>query len=207
MLLCCCSQPDLAHSTTLHLAQHDSQQTCTLPGPCPPRQLHTCPVPKPLAPVCVCLCRYGEIESRWVAMESWTFSTSISAQEVGSLLEQQQVLLQLDGVDTYADVLINDVEVAKTTNFHRCGPIGAQRSTACRQAPSWQPDQTDAVSVSAPACGTRSGRGAAATVAVVAAASHRCSRQALLPFANLLLRLLPSSLTHAGSGLCQSSHT
>lgn len=79
--------------------------------------------------------RYGEIESRWVATESWTFSTSISAQEVGSLLEQQQVLLQLDGVDTYADVLINDVEVAKTTNFHRCvGAIGAQRVRAgwCR---------------------------------------------------------------------------
>lgn len=79
-------------------------------------------------------------------MESWTFSTSISAQEVGSLLEQQQVLLQLDGVDTYADVLINDVEVAKTTNFHRCvGAIGAQRSTACtgRLVPSWQSDQTD----------------------------------------------------------------
>jgi hypothetical protein len=63
-------------------------------------------------------------------MESWTFSTSISAQEVASLLEQQQVLLQLDGVDTYADVLINGEEVTKTTNFHRCAcmPIAAQHS-------------------------------------------------------------------------------
>jgi hypothetical protein len=52
-------------------------------------------------------------------MESWTFSTVISAQEVAGLLEQQQVLLQLDGVDTYADVLLNGEKVAATTNFHR----------------------------------------------------------------------------------------
>lgn len=54
-------------------------------------------------------------------MESWTFSTVISAQEVSGLLEQQQVLLQLDGVDTYADVLLNGEKVAATTNFHRWG--------------------------------------------------------------------------------------
>jgi hypothetical protein len=52
-------------------------------------------------------------------MESWTFSTSLSAQEVAGLLEQQQVLLQLDGVDTFADVLVNGEHVANTTNFHR----------------------------------------------------------------------------------------
>lgn len=68
------------------------------------------------------VCRYGEVESRWVAMETWTFSTVISAKEVATLLEQQQVLLQLDGVDTYADVLINGQQVTKTTNFHRCEP-------------------------------------------------------------------------------------
>jgi hypothetical protein len=70
--------------------------------------------------------RYGEIESRWVAMESWTFSTTISAQEVAGLLEQQQVLLQLGGVDTYADVLINGEEVAYTTNFHRYVCVSAR---------------------------------------------------------------------------------
>jgi hypothetical protein len=68
----------------------------------------------------LCLFRYGEVESRWVAMESWTFNTVISAAEVTSLLKQQQVLLQLDGVDTYADVLLNGKQVAQTTNFHRC---------------------------------------------------------------------------------------
>ena len=62
------------------------------------------------------------MESRWVAMESWSFSTVISAQEVGPLLEQQQVLLQLDGVDTYADIIINGEKVAETSNFHRCVP-------------------------------------------------------------------------------------
>jgi len=52
-------------------------------------------------------------------MESWTFSTVISAQEVSSLLEQQQVVLQLDGVDTYADVIVNGEKVLETINFHR----------------------------------------------------------------------------------------
>lgn len=76
--------------------------------------------------VCICCCcRYGEIESRWVAMESWTFSTVISAEDVDALLQQQQVLLQLDGVDTYADVFINDQDVLKTTNFHRSVPAPA----------------------------------------------------------------------------------
>lgn len=52
-------------------------------------------------------------------MESWTFSTVISAQEVSTLLEQQQVVLQLDGVDTYADVIVNGEKVFETINFHR----------------------------------------------------------------------------------------
>lgn len=60
------------------------------------------------------------MESRWVAMETWTFSTTISPRDVDALLQQQQVVLQLDGVDTYADVFINGGKVAETVSFHRC---------------------------------------------------------------------------------------
>jgi beta-mannosidase len=63
--------------------------------------------------------RYGELESRWVAMETWTFTTTISAAEADALLAQVQVVLQLDGVDTYADVSLNGQKVFSTNSFHR----------------------------------------------------------------------------------------
>ena len=82
-------------------------------------------------------------------MESWTFSTVISAQEVAALLGQQQVLLQLDGVDTYADVLLNDERVTETTNFHRCACCMEGAEAGWRGLSSWQ--HTGPVSRRAPA--------------------------------------------------------
>lgn len=74
------------------------------------------------------------MESRWVTMESWTFSTVIRTQEVAALLGQQQVLLQLDGVDTYADVLLNGKKVAATTNFHRWAAAQTAAGAFCSGA-------------------------------------------------------------------------
>lgn len=67
-------------------------------------------------------CRYGELESRWVALDTWTFTLQFSGNESGmpDLLQKQQVLLQLGGIDTFGTVTLNGKVLLKPNNFHRC---------------------------------------------------------------------------------------
>lgn len=64
-------------------------------------------------------CRYGEIDSRWVAFDTWKFTVEISAEETAKLASQDQIVLFLGGVDTIADVAVNGQLVLATNNFHR----------------------------------------------------------------------------------------
>lgn len=78
--------------------------------------------------------RYGEQEARWVALETWTFKAAISAEEAAQLAANEQVLLYLGGVDTFATISINDEQVLETDNFHRCARVQLQHKHAMRNA-------------------------------------------------------------------------
>ena len=61
--------------------------------------------------------RYGELEQRWTAYDTWTYASTFDAP--AALLAEGAVDLVLSGVDTYATVTLNGHEVGELGNFHR----------------------------------------------------------------------------------------
>lgn len=65
--------------------------------------------------------RFGELTTRWVALDNWTFSLSFdgSSPEMQELRSQKQVLLKFGGIDTFAAATLNGKHILDASNFHR----------------------------------------------------------------------------------------
>lgn len=76
------------------------------------------------------MCRYGEEHSRWVAAETWTFSTTFTSNDPGiaAVVASQAIQLRFDGLDTFATVELNGQEVLAANNFHRYVWVGETHS-------------------------------------------------------------------------------
>lgn len=64
--------------------------------------------------------RFGELESRWVAADTWNFTLVWHGAQHAHVAAAAHVALVLHGVDTFGHVLLNGRHIAATDNAHRC---------------------------------------------------------------------------------------
>jgi beta-mannosidase len=63
--------------------------------------------------------RYGERESRWVALDYWTFATNFSSSSLKDLKGFRDVVLSFDGIDTFANITLNGKLLATVDSYYR----------------------------------------------------------------------------------------
>ena len=61
--------------------------------------------------------RENELDLQWIGESNWVYERDVKVSAV--LLKEHRVLLQCDGLDTFATVQINGTTVASTDNMHR----------------------------------------------------------------------------------------
>ncbi|KAK8396338.1 hypothetical protein O3P69_005403 [Scylla paramamosain] len=59
--------------------------------------------------------RYNDLNYRWVSKENWTYSSVLNVD--ADVLSYTRVVLVFEGLDTAAEVFINDMSVGKSTNM------------------------------------------------------------------------------------------
>lgn len=122
-----------------------------LPPPCPPSPAPA-PAPTP-APAPAPTPRFNERDYRWVALETWTFSTNFDvpacmlqatpgtaasgAPYAPGMATPPAVDLLLEGVDTVADVVLNGRLLARVANFHRRVGMGGVGWGAASRRVEW----------------------------------------------------------------------
>lgn len=57
----------------------------------------------------------GDFDNRWVGESNWTYSTTFTIDE--DVLNYQVILLVFEGLDTFATISINGVEVGSSNNM------------------------------------------------------------------------------------------
>jgi beta-mannosidase len=62
-------------------------------------------------------CRDNELKVLWVGESGWIYERDFNVS--AALLREERVVLQCDGLDTFATVLVNGKKVATTDNMHR----------------------------------------------------------------------------------------
>ena len=86
----------------------------------------------------MCVCRYNEVHSRWVAKETWTFSTTFATSDpsTAAVFASSAVQLRFDGLDTFATVQLNGKTILTANNFHRwdCLSLGSTAQHAAAVA-------------------------------------------------------------------------
>ncbi|CAH0550626.1 unnamed protein product [Brassicogethes aeneus] len=58
---------------------------------------------------------YNDVNYRWVAKENWTYYTKFTVQD--DFLKNEHINIVFEGLDTYADVKINNITVGKSRNM------------------------------------------------------------------------------------------
>jgi hypothetical protein len=132
----CCPAPARPRAARAAPAQPPSP--CPTPSPPPPAAPRLppdhprparAPAPPPHHPR-----SFGELTTRWVALDTWTFETAFTVDE--DVARRANVDLVLDGVDTFATITVNDEPVANLENFHRWGgTLGAGGREGRRRRP------------------------------------------------------------------------
>ncbi len=85
-------------------------------------------------------CRYNELELRWTTKETWVFQRTFNVS--AAQLNYSSIDLLLTGVDTVAEISVDDVRLASVANAHRRAATWAgarhlprsARACACRGA-------------------------------------------------------------------------
>ena len=59
----------------------------------------------------------NELKQRWIEEENWVYKTTFKADN--NLLQNQYIELDFEGLDTYADVYLNDQRILSANNMFR----------------------------------------------------------------------------------------
>lgn len=68
--------------------------------------------------------RNNEKSIQWIGEKDWDYQTNFVADKV--LLTRQNIILVFEGLDTYADVFINNVPVLHANNMHRSWKVNCK---------------------------------------------------------------------------------
>lgn len=70
--------------------------------------------------------KQNEMDVQWVSEKEWEYKTSFQVHD--SILNKKHIVLSFDGIDTYANIYLNDTLIKATNNAFRSWEIPVKRS-------------------------------------------------------------------------------